>query len=134
MWALLNVSTSDFQSEVGEVFGEIGGEPPAKFGGRFSSFFCWGKSSEAFSTKTPPQISPSNFTTRLWAVAGPINGGQRNGGGGCDISVARACADAHHANDTRAVPQTTLIVAPKSRLIASSARHLLVTEKNVPPI
>ena len=35
------ISTSDFQSEVGEVFGEIGGELPAKFGGRFSSFFCW---------------------------------------------------------------------------------------------
>ena len=34
------VSTSDFQSEVGEVFGEIGGELPAKFGRRFSSFFC----------------------------------------------------------------------------------------------
>ena len=30
-----------------------------------------GKSSEAFSTKTPPQISPSNFTTRFWVVAGP---------------------------------------------------------------
>ena len=57
-------STSDFQSEVGEVFGEIGG---------CSSFFCWGKSSEAFSTKTPPQISPSNFTTRFWVVAGPTS-------------------------------------------------------------
>ena len=68
-----NISTSDFQSEVGEVFGEIGGELPAKFGRRFSSFFCWGKSSEAFSTKSPPQISPSNFTTRFWVVAGPIN-------------------------------------------------------------
>ena len=66
-----NLSTSNFQSEVGEVFGEIGGELPAKFGRRFSSFFCWGKSSEAFSTKTPPQISPSNFTTRFWVVAGP---------------------------------------------------------------
>ena len=65
------VSTSDFQSEVGEIFGEIGGELPAKFGRRFSSFFCWGKSSETFSTKTPPQISPSNFTTRFWAVAVP---------------------------------------------------------------
>ena len=48
------LSTSDFQSEVGEVFGEIGGELPAKFGRRFLSFFCWRKSSEAFSTKTPP--------------------------------------------------------------------------------
>ena len=35
------LGTSDFQSEVGEVFGEIGGELPAKFGRRFSSFFCW---------------------------------------------------------------------------------------------
>ena len=64
--------TSDFQSEVGEVFfGEIVGELPAKFGRRFSSFFCWGKSSEAFYTKTPRQISPSNFTTRFWVAAGP---------------------------------------------------------------
>ena len=38
------LSTSDFQSEVGEVFGKIGGELPAKLGRRFSSFFCWGKS------------------------------------------------------------------------------------------
>ena len=48
-----------------------------KFGGNFAvfvrSFFCWGKSSEAFSTKTPPLISPSNFTTRFWVVAGPRN-------------------------------------------------------------
>ena len=66
-----NLSTSDFQSEVGKVFGEIGGELPAKFGRRFSSFFCWGESSEAFSTKTPPQVSPSNFTMRFWVVAGP---------------------------------------------------------------
>ena len=66
-------STSDFQSEVGEVFGEIGGELelPAKFGWRSSSFVCWGKLSEAFSTKSPRQISPSNFTTRFWVVAGP---------------------------------------------------------------
>ena len=35
------LSTSDFQSEVGEVFGEIGGELPAKFGIIFSSFLCW---------------------------------------------------------------------------------------------
>ena len=70
------LSTSDFQSEVGEVFGEIGGELPAKFGRRFSSFFCWGKSSETFSTKTPPQISPSNFTTRFWVVAGPREWGK----------------------------------------------------------
>ena len=66
-----DLSTSNFQSEVGEVFGEIGGELPVKFGRRFSSFFCWGKSSEALSTKTPPQISASNFTARFWVVAGP---------------------------------------------------------------
>ena len=65
------LSTNNFQSEVGEVFGEIGGELSAKLGRRFSSFSCSGKSSEAFSTKTPPQISPSNFTTRFWVVAGP---------------------------------------------------------------
>ena len=59
--------------KLAKFFGEIGGELPAKFGRRFSSFFCWGKSSEAFSTKTPPQISPSNFTTRFWVVAGPRN-------------------------------------------------------------
>ena len=35
-------------------------------------FLCWGRSSEAFCTKTPPQLSPSNFTTRFWVVAGPI--------------------------------------------------------------
>ena len=66
------ISTSDFQSEVGKVFGKIGGELLAKFKTSFSSFFCRGKSSEAFSTKTPPQISPSNFTTRFWVVAGSI--------------------------------------------------------------
>ena len=32
--------TSDFQSEVGEVFGEIGGELPAKFGRRFQASFA----------------------------------------------------------------------------------------------
>ena len=79
------VSTSDFQSEVGEVFGEIGGELPAKFGRRFSSFFCWGKSSEAFSTTTPPQISPSNFTTRFWVVAGPTEGMFQGWGRGVHI-------------------------------------------------
>ena len=68
---------SDFQSEVGEVFGKIGGDLTAKFGRRFSSCFCLGKSSEAFSTKTPPQISPSNFTTRFWVVAGPTKDQRR---------------------------------------------------------
>ena len=48
----VNVSASDVQSEVGEIFGEIGGELPAKFGWRFSSFCCWGKSSEHF----PPKL------------------------------------------------------------------------------
>ena len=32
------LSTSDFQNEVGEVFGEIGGELPAKFGRRLRGF------------------------------------------------------------------------------------------------
>ena len=51
------------------------GTPPfaiPKFGKRFSSFFCWGKIIRSiFPSKTPPQISPSNFTTRFWVVAGP---------------------------------------------------------------
>ena len=68
-----SLSTSDFQSEVGEVFGEIGGELPAKFGKRFFEVFLLGKSSEAFSTKTPPRISPLNFTARFWVVAGPTS-------------------------------------------------------------
>ena len=42
----------NFQSEVGEVFGEIGGALPAKFGGRFSSFFCWGSRQKHF----PPKL------------------------------------------------------------------------------
>ena len=48
----LVLSTSDFQSEVGEVFGEIGGELPAKFGRRFSSFFCWENRQKHF----PPKL------------------------------------------------------------------------------
>ena len=47
-----SLSPSDFQSEVGEVFGEIGGELPAKFGRRFSSFFCWGNRRKHF----PPKL------------------------------------------------------------------------------
>ena len=47
-----NVGTSDFQSEVGEVFGEIGGELPAKFGRRFSSFLCWENRQKHF----PPKL------------------------------------------------------------------------------
>ena len=47
-----NIGTSDFQSEVGEVFGEIGGELPAKFGRRFSSFFCWENRQKNF----PPKL------------------------------------------------------------------------------
>ena len=43
--------SSDFQSEVGEVFGEIGGELPAKFGRRFSSFFCWENRQKHFPPK-----------------------------------------------------------------------------------
>ena len=35
-----DLGTSDFQSEVGEAFGEIGGELPAKFGRDFRAFFA----------------------------------------------------------------------------------------------
>ena len=56
-----------------------------------------------------------------------LTGGERNRG----CARARACAGVHHTNDTHAFPQTTL---PKSRLIASSARHSLVTEKKSTPI
>ena len=41
----------DFQSEVGEVFGEIGGELPAKFGRSFSSCFCWENRQKHFTPK-----------------------------------------------------------------------------------
>ena len=47
----------------------------------------------------------------------------------CDICVARAYADSRHTNDTHAFPQTTWLVVSKSRLIASSARHLLTKER-----
>ena len=46
-----HLGTSDFQSEVGEVFGKIGGELPAKFGRRFLSF-CWGNRQKHF----PPKL------------------------------------------------------------------------------
>ena len=51
-FALISLSASNFQSEVGEVFGEIGGELPAKFGRRFSSFFCWENRQKHF----PPKL------------------------------------------------------------------------------
>ena len=41
--------------------------------GDFRVSFAGGKSSEAFSTKTPPEISPSNFTTRFCVCGGPTN-------------------------------------------------------------
>ena len=69
-----------------------------------------------------------------WHIIGYfLTGG--NGISGGDICVARACTDARHTNDTRAFPQTTLFVVSKSRLIASSARHLLVSAevKRSPP-
>ena len=56
-----NVSTSDFQSEVGEVFGEIGGELPAKFGRRFLSFFCW----ENRQKHLPPKLHKFHHQTSL---------------------------------------------------------------------
>ena len=64
-----------------------------------------------------------------------LNGGGGKGTGVRDIfCVARACAHVRHTDDTHTLPQTTLFVVSKSRLVASSARHLLVTEKNIPPI
>ena len=63
------LSIGDFQSEVGEVFGEIGGTSGEVWKEIFELLLL-GKSSEAFSTKTPPQISTSNFTTRFWVVLG----------------------------------------------------------------
>ena len=97
-----------FQSEVGEVFGEIGGELPAKFGRRFLSFCCWGKSSEAFSTKTPPQISPSNFTTRFWVVAGPTKAGKSC----CSHSSAPRCGSGRKCQN---FASTTLRTGTPSR-------------------
>ena len=49
------LSTSDFQSEVGEVFGEIAGELLAKFGRRFSSSFCPG-SNRQIQKHFPPKL------------------------------------------------------------------------------
>ena len=60
-----------------------------------------------------------------------LNGGEQNGR--CNTCVARACAHARHTDDTHAFPQSTLFVVSKSRLVASLARRLHVTEKNVPP-
>ena len=45
-----------------------------------------------------------------------------------DIYLARACAHARHTNDTHAFPQTTFFAVSKSRRIASSIGHLIVTE------
>ena len=69
-----NVITSDFQSEVGEVFRRNWWRTSGEVWKEIFELLLLGKSSEAFSTKTPPQISPSNFTTRFWVVAGPKNG------------------------------------------------------------
>ena len=40
----------------------------------FVPYLLLQKSSEACSTKTPPQIPPSNFTTRFWVEVGPRSG------------------------------------------------------------
>ena len=71
---------SDFQSEVGEVFGEIGGEVPAKFGRRFSSFFCWGKIIRSvFHQNSEPQSQKSHVQYQIifWTCRGryPIKQG-----------------------------------------------------------
>ena len=67
------VSTTDFQSEVGKVFGEIGGELSAKCGRRFSNLSCWGKSSEAFPPTLHRKFHHQTSLTRFWVVAGPKN-------------------------------------------------------------
>ena len=43
--------------------------------------------------------------------------------------MARACAHVCHTNDTHAFPQTNSSLCQKTRLIALSARHLLLTEE-----
>ena len=68
-------STCDLQSEVGKVFGEIGGELPAKFGRRFSSFFCWENRQKRF-PKFPPKLHrkfhhQTPLQLRFLVVAGP---------------------------------------------------------------
>ena len=79
---------------------------------------------------TPPLLATGNLKGLL-GFGRFLTGGTELGV--CNICVARACADTRHTNDTHDFPQTTLFVVSKSRLIASSARRLLVTEKNVPP-
>ena len=86
-----NVSTCNFQSEVGEVFGEIGGELPAKFGRRFSSFFCWENRQKHFPPKLHRKFhhQTSLRGSGLWRalqMAHPsrkISGFSTLGGGGC---------------------------------------------------
>ena len=51
-----------------------------------------------------------------------------------DICVASACAHPRHTDDTHAFPQTTFFVVSKPMVIASSARHLLVTKKKTYPL
>ena len=65
------LSTSDFQIEVGEVFRRNWWRTSGEVGKEILELLLLEKSSEAFSTKTPPESSPSNFTTRFWVVAGP---------------------------------------------------------------
>ena len=65
--------TGDFQSEVGELFGEIGGELERRsLAGKIFELLCAGEVRQKhFPGGTPPQISPSNFTTRFWVLASP---------------------------------------------------------------
>ena len=58
---LLFLSSSDFQSEVGEVFGEIGGELPAKFGRQIFELLLLGKIVRSIFH----QNSTANFTAKL---------------------------------------------------------------------
>ena len=70
-WSVRIISASDFQSEVGEVFGEIGGELPAKFGRRFSSFFCWGNRQKHFPPKLHRKFHHQTSLRGFRVVAGP---------------------------------------------------------------
>ena len=89
-------------------------------------FWCQRKLTEFFALPKLTDIGAELSDRAL------LNGGGTERGV-CDICVARACADARQTNDTNPFPQTTLFVVLKSRLITSSARHSLVTEKKRTP-
>ena len=79
----------------------------------------------------PLRTLPQKYTFGHFLRGGGTERGVR------DICVASACAHARHTDDTHACPRTTLFVVSKSTLVASSARHLLVSKlskkKTYPP-